>query len=284
MPRFVAAILLGSLLPGCPLSDAYFVDPNATQGSGGAGVDRGGTAGIAGSVTSGGTGSQDAGGTGGTAGTGGREARGGRGMSGASAVAGSAQGGMGAIAGSSPCEPMERCDGLDNDCNGKIDDGSACPESCSAQQYDGHAYVLCMSDAVTADEAAMQCMQLSNGPALTLELAWIESSAENDFLHQWIVDTAPSDGVVWMGANDLASEGTWVWGRRMDAVQFFTGSDSGGGSPYMGRFNYFGKDQPGSSRGLDEDCGAFDARVDWHWSDRECSESMVGFVCEEHAP
>lgn len=279
MPRFVAAILLGGLLPGCPLSDAYFVDPNAAQGSGGAGADQSGTAGIAGIVASSGSGGREAGGTGGRAGPGGK------GTSGAPATAGSPAGGMGAAAGASPtCEPTERCDGLDNDCNGKIDDGSVCPESCSAEQYEGHAYVLCVSDAVTADEAAMQCTKLGSGPAFTLELAWIESSGENDFLRQWIMDTAPTDGVIWMGASDQVKEGTWVWGSGPGAEQFFASSDNGGGSPYMDRFNDFGEGQPGSSRGLDEDCGAFDARVDWHWSDRACSESMVGFVCEEHAP
>jgi hypothetical protein len=84
--------------------------------------------------------------------------------------------------------------------------------------------------------------------------------------------------VVWIGANDQDMEGTWVWGQRDGAEQFYS-EDEGA---YMGRFVDFGSGQPGSNRGLDEDCGAFDARVEWHWSDRECDEAMVGFVCEEH--
>jgi hypothetical protein len=182
------------------------------------------------------------------------------------------------------CEAMERCDGLDNDCNDEIDEGDACPASCSAQQYDGHAYVLCLpDDAIVADQAAMRCAEMGKGPAFTLDLAWIEASDENEFLREWIADTAPSDGVVWMGATDQTKEGVWVWGRRPDAEQFYEVTKASSG-PYMDRFSDFGQDQPGSSRGLDEDCGAFDARVDWHWSDRECSEAMVGYVCEQTSP
>jgi hypothetical protein len=275
-PRFVAALLFSGLLPGCPLSDAYFVDPNATQGSGGVGADHGGTAGMAGVVSNGGKGARESGGSGGRAGPGPKGDAG--------SMAPPALGGTG---GSSPaCDAPERCDGLDNDCDDQIDEDSVCPASCSAQQHDGHAYVLCVateaSDALTAEDAAAECAALGNDPPFRLELAWIESSGENDFLQQWIEGTAPSDGVVWMGASDQMMEGTWVWGRRPDAQHFFMSSDRGGGSPVMDRFNDFGEGQPGSTRGLDEDCGAFDARVAWHWSDRECTEAMVGFVCEQH--
>src|SRR6185295_11416535 len=102
-----------------------------------------------------------------------------------------------------------------------------------------------------------------------LGLAWIESSGENDFLQEWIRDVAPSDGVVWMGATDQKIDGKWVWGLEDDAEQFYEVNDEGAGA-YMGRFEDFGMGQPGSNRGLDEDCGAFDARVEWQWSDREC--------------
>lgn len=280
VPRLGAAILLGALLPGCPVSDPYFVDPNAAQGTAGSG-DQGETGGMGGTMPSAGKGGQDAAGSGGRTGPGGKAGApaagsGGMGVSGTGGMSGT---GM-------KCEPMERCDGLDNDCDGEIDDGTACLGSCSAEQHDGHAYVLCVStadDLVVADDAAMRCAQMSKGPAFTLELAWIESSDENDFLRQWIADTAPSGGVVWMGANDQVKEGVWVWGHRPDAEQFYEVTDTTSG-PYMDRFNDFGEGQPGTSRNLDEDCGAFDDRVDWHWSDRECSEAMVGYVCEQISP
>ncbi|HWP09320.1 MAG TPA: C-type lectin domain-containing protein [Polyangiaceae bacterium] len=299
-PRFVAAILFGGLLPGCPLSDEYFVDPNAAQGTGGSG-DPGGSGGFGGALASGGKGGEEPAGKGGragpggkgdggtsAAGTGGTEASGtgGTEASGTGGTGGTEASGTGGMAGSSmKCEPMERCDDLDNDCNDVIDDGAACPASCSARQYDGHAYVLCVSsdDAVDADDAAMRCAEMSKGPPFTLELAWIESSDENEFLEQWIADTAPSGGVVWMGANDQLNEGVWVWGHRPDAEQFYDDTATGNGA-YMDRFNYFAEGQPGSNRDLDEDCGAFDDRVGWHWSDRECSEAMVGYVCEQMAP
>jgi len=231
-PRFIAAVLLAWLLPGCPLSDGYFVD--AQLGAGGTGSAQGGT----GARSVGG-----ASGTGGAVVSGGRDGKGGR----------EGTGGKGALA-----------------------------AGCSTQQYDGHSYVLCVSsdgdDLVTANVASDRCAAL--GP---LHLAWVESAAENTFLKSWIEDTAPDDGVVWMGASDERVEGDWFWGRGMDAQQFYRGTADDGGA-YMDRFEAFGEGQPGSSRGLDEDCGAFDARVEWDWSDRECSEAMVGFVCEEQRP
>ncbi|HEX5098762.1 MAG TPA: C-type lectin domain-containing protein [Polyangiaceae bacterium] len=262
------------MLPGCPLSDAYFVDPNAGHGTGGG--DLGGTGG-----TDSGKAGQEPAGRGGRSGPGGKSGGGAP----AAGTGGAVASGTGGSSGSSmKCEAMERCDGLDNDCNDEIDEGDACPASCSAQQYDGHAYVLCLpDDAIVADQAAMRCAEMGKGPAFTLDLAWIEASDENEFLREWIADTAPSDGVVWMGATDQTKEGVWVWGRRPDAEQFYEVTKASSG-PYMDRFSDFGQDQPGSSRGLDEDCGAFDARVDWHWSDRECSEAMVGYVCEQTSP
>ena len=162
-------------------------------------------------------------------------------------------------------------------------DGTGCPDGCRAKEHDGHAYVLCVSsdekDVVDADEAADRCAALGD-----LGLAWIESSDENTFLRNWIMDTAPDDGVVWMGASDQGTEGKWVWGLGSDAEQFFSGSANDGGGAYLDRFEDFGEGQPGSSRGADEDCGAFDARVSWNWSDRDCSEAMPGFMCEVHPP
>jgi hypothetical protein len=250
-------VLFGTLLPGCPPSDNYVIDTNAGGAGGGAvggGAAVGGAAGVAvaGAAAVGGSASM-------TGGAGGSTSQGGAGDVGGS---GGRAGAFGATGGGD---------------SGTLD----LPDSCSEDEYDGHTYVLCVStassDAVGADDAERECASIRDD----LGLAWIESSVENDFLREWIMDTAPSDGVVWMGANDQLDEGVWVWGRQDGAEQFYSVTNEGQGA-YMGRFAYFGSGQPGSSRGIDEDCAAFDARVDWHWSDRGCDEAMVGFVCEAH--
>ena len=281
----VAATLFGTLLPGCPLSDSYVVDEHAAGGTTGGGAALGGSAGavLAGASAVGGS---DAG----TGGLGGSAIQGGTGGSvggtggsgGADAGAGASGGGTGGSGGST---------GGTSSGDGGTGGGSAgdsgtvdLPDSCTREEYDAHTYVLCMSDAmaVGADDAASECASLGEDLGRELELAWIESTEENEFLRVWIAESAPGDGFVWMGASDQADEGRWVWGRNDDAEQFYEVTDTGSG-PYMGRFADFGSGQPGSSRGLDEDCGAFDARVEWHWSDRECDEvdATLGFVCEE---
>jgi hypothetical protein len=186
----------------------------------------------------------------------------------------------------------ERCDGLDNDCDDEIDEGSVCPDSCTARRSpsDGHLYLLCLStdsgDAIGCDDASTRCTDL--GPELGLELpfglVWIESSEENEFLKDWIVGTAPSDGKVWTAANDQNEELIWVWGRRTGAEQFFTADPGGGGTPYLDRFNDWASGQPDAKDGTAADCAAFDSNVGWQWNDQSCTRLEIGFVCEEHPP
>jgi hypothetical protein len=49
----------------------------------------------------------------------------------------------------------------------------------------------------------------------------------------------------------------------------------------MGRFDDFPSGRPNGANGADEDCGAFDAEVEWAWNDVRCSVGRLGFVCEE---
>jgi len=316
----VVALLLPWALTGCPFSDNYFVDPNynvaggpshgggtgalggnagTAGGNAGAGMSAGGAV-AAGNGGSGGalagTGG-DTGGTGGTggAGTGGDTALGG--TSGAGATGGGSTGGDAGQAGSGPeagaggegpCVPEpEVCDGKSNGCDGVVDEG-VCPQHCTAQQHDGRVYVLCLwalaANGPDYETAETRCAGM--GAELGLDgdfaLAFVESEDENTFLKDWIgTSTSVADGAVWMGANDIAAENTWVWGQGPDAVQFFRGYTGGGGTAYMGRYDDFGPGRPNSSNETQEDCGAFDAEVTWQWNDRQCTDNEIGFVCEQ---
>ncbi|HWP09297.1 MAG TPA: C-type lectin domain-containing protein [Polyangiaceae bacterium] len=339
MPRFVAkeannrgtrvvdlralasAALMAALLPGCPLSDKYYVDATATGGhtaaSGGETTMRGGAGfgpsggnaalggGGLGAGAAGGAGGTKAGGSGGDAANGGDAATGGSattggtgganggggsgGTSGAAAEGGAdAKGGTGGGAGSTDCsDEPERCDGIDNNCNDEIDEGAACPDGCSVEINDSHRYLICVAatkaEGWDTDGAAARCSELAQELDLgvSFELAWIESKAENEFLRAWLQDNLSGSAVVWTGASDRYEENVWVWGTGTNAVQFFVGDADGGGTPYMNRFNDWASGSPRSLNGEDQDCGAFDTGLSLHWDDRACDSVERGFICEE---
>ena len=197
------------------------------------------------------------------------------------------------------CVPTpEVCDGVSNDCDAEVDEGNVCPAGCTARSYEHHVYVLCISaDASTnLDYAAAgaRCKGLGAelGLSIEFELSFIESSAENMFLKDWIMTDAPTMGAVWMGANDIVTEGTWVWGPAADAVEFYQGTSSGtragaggrsgtGGGTGQGRYNDWGTGRPNSSTAAGEDCGTFDSAASWDWNDVSCTDAEVGFLCEE---
>jgi hypothetical protein len=235
-----------------------------TAGASGAGA-------TAGTLGSAGDGGQSAGGSGATAGLG---------AAGAAGAGGSAGGGG---TGGAGCVPKaERCDGIDNDCSGAVDNG-ACPDTCQAKTFAEHVYLLCMSNQqaqrATYTQATNRCTQHADRPSVdvALELSRIESEDENEFVKAWIADLSPPDGMIWFGANDLDDERTWVYGRGREAVEFFTEKANGGGTPTMDRFNDFAPELPDSQG----DCGAFDSEYSWRWSDASCTVARLGYLCEQ---
>jgi hypothetical protein len=204
-------------------------------------------------------------------------------------------------AGSECCEPLaEICDAQSNDCDAAIDEGDACPTGCTAKTFEGHLYLLCLHNSVLLQRdyagASSFCTGAgtSLGLGVELELAHIESAAENDFVKEWIRAIATRAGMVWLGANDIAREGQWVWGQGEEATQFFaantwgsgrSGGGSGeGGEPVNGQFNDFAEGQPNSANNTDEDCAALDSDFEWQWNDLLCTQSRLGHVCEQVDP
>jgi hypothetical protein len=212
--------------------------------------------------------------------------------------------GCGGSTGVPCCEPKaEVCDGVSNDCDEEVDEGTGvCPDEGSGRTHDGHIYLLYLHASRDGQgwgpgqdgrnyggtqedygEATNTCRAAGAvlGLGVEFDLARIETAEENAFARAWIAETATEAGMVWIGANDLAAEGRWVWGQDADAVQFFSSGQRGGGSAVMNLFNDFSEGQPNSANYVDEDCGAFDSDFDWHWNDLNCAEPRLGLLCEQ---
>jgi hypothetical protein len=273
-----------------------------TSAAGSASAGRAGAGGDGvGGATGGGSGAD--GGTGGGGAMGGNESAGNGGTGGSnggSAGVGGVAAGTGGLgeaglageigmagAGSEPCvAEQEVCDGLDNDCDDESDE-EGCPADCTAKVYEGHSYLLCMTteedDQLAYSGANGYCDDAESALDLgfSMALARIESHDESEVMKAWVRASAPSNGTIWIGANDLDDENTWVWGRGPNAVQFFQGSNRGGGKPVDGAFNDFAPDRPNAANGDEEDCGAMESELDWQWNDAICSRPRLGFLCEQ---
>jgi hypothetical protein len=263
-------------------------DPGA--GTGGMPMGGTGSQGNAGSPMAG-DGGVGLAGMGGTAGVG----MGGAGMAGVG-VAGSAMAGMGGVGmggaggagsgGSAGCTPTnpstERCDGIDNNCTGGVDEGTACPNNCTGATRAGHSYIFCSFESAMSGTRLRSWMQADDFCAQrNLGLVFIESAEENAFVLDWITRMQLEDQV-WMGANDRdppigqSNEGQWVWGSANNAVQFWQGDENG--MPVMNRYENWGNGEPNNQG--NEDCGVFSANHGYDWDDRLCTNMYPNFVCE----
>jgi len=148
----------------------------------------------------------------------------------------------------------DRCDGLDNDCNGLIDDGEDCP--CTIEHRDDHAYLFCSHLATDWTSARLHCNQYG------YELLQLDDQEEDD----WIVETATDfrTPFVWIGLNDERNEGEWVWSTGQSAS--FTPWNKGEPNNWSGR----------------EDCGIMYVSTPkkGRFNDRNCRDATPQFICE----
>jgi hypothetical protein len=280
-----AQLACGSLwllfgVSGCPVTDDYFIDPDAGEGAAAHG----------GADPSGGKPSGDGGLS--TAGEGGGAARAGTGsvaqggQNSAGAPPASQEGGAPEATAGAPgaaCQPTtERCNGHDDNCN-EIVDEQACNSAqlgttgCSGfvlAASETHGYMLCSGGTTRDYNHAQEACQ-----AQGMRLVWIETEAENEGLSTKVAALVASGTDVWIGANDLATEGRWLWDGGQ---QFWSGNNSG--KPVNGAYVNWMDGAPNNGAntgsGSQEDCAALIGGSP-AWGDRSCS-NKYGYLCEEH--
>lgn len=152
------------------------------------------------------------------------------------------------VGGDDSC-PNGAGDGLDNDCNGRVDDGPGCPD-CDVRAAGALDVAVCRNPR-TWHEATEHCATLG-GQLVTLA----DEQQQRAVYDAVLAILGPVD--FWIGLSDLDTEGAYVWtdGTSLTFSSFHDGEP-----------NDFGGD---------EDC--VHARGDGLWNDVHCSAALAS-VC-----
>jgi hypothetical protein len=146
----------------------------------------------------------------------------------------------------------EACDLLDNDCNGVIDDPVECPK-CVPRTGPGDVEYLFCFERSGWDAARTHCLDEGG------ELASIHDPASFEFVTFGLLEIGIPSETLWIGLNDQATEGEFVWtdGSALDFPNWSSGSPADG------------------PEGAERDCVV---TAPWGWWDMPCAEEQP-FAC-----
>jgi len=132
--------------------------------------------------------------------------------------------------------------------------GTPAPEQAGTETFDDSTYYMC-AEAMIWDDAFASCA------ASGIHLVSIESQAENDFL-EVVADHGFNHW--WIGLNDLASEGSWVWDD---------------GTP----IGFTAWDPGHPTTDTSENCGHYDGTSTdiGEWNQGPCTWSAYYYICED---
>ena len=147
--------------------------------------------------------------------------------------------------------PAEVCNGRDEDCDGHADNPAGLCTGCVVVERGRTVYHYC-SEATWIDASAA-CRGRG------MYLVTVDDAAEND----WLATTAATmgPGPWWLGYNDRATEGVWVWDGPTPAVLYTSWGD---GEP--------------NDYGTGEDCAEL-LFFGTNWNDSRCDAAQP-YVCE----
>ncbi len=151
-------------------------------------------------------------------------------------------------------DAQESCNGLDDDCNTKPDDAAhTC--RCPTEKLFDHAYMVCEGP-VDWTKASDLCDDYYG-----YTLATINDQEENQQL--WSLVTGKLQGATtWIGLNDMAGEGSWVWD-----------------SEDLADYRNWGTGHPHTDPDNGDDCVAWLENLAGAWHDLACNESHA-YICE----
>jgi|GEM_PF-7056588 len=160
----------------------------------------------------------------------------------------------------------EECDGLDNNCDGAIDDNANCP--CAIETHNNHSYLFCKT-VKNWHDAKSFCESYGSYTLVVIndinEQSWLWGQViQHSAAHWW-----------WLGYHNQNAtsaqepSGNWEW--------------LVGNSSYTNWYPYYPYVQPDDTNN-DEDCAHIDP-AHGHWNDLDCDSSQwygnqLYFVCE----
>jgi len=116
------------------------------------------------------------------------------------------------VANDATSEPEEICNGIDDDCNGVIDESGVCNSNCIREEYDNHVYLFCNEELNWLD-AKYACNKM-NYTLVVLndetETNWVNTKQTEHF----------GDNNTFLGLNDLSLEANYIWSDNITRFDY----------------------------------------------------------------